>query len=900
MKRFRKILLTTLIAGTLVFGSFDVSAIASEGDVVIVSEESESKPGESKDSSREASDESGNKSETSSGESENRPLESQNPLSEEHPDQGSGKTESPEQIDDGDDSAMPNNDTPVDKSADSADSKENTSPEESKNTPSTGTVSEESESEKTVSAEKQNVSATDTDEKETGEKTAKTQGTGEGTDNTNTDDQTKNKSSEPDGVTSGKTEITKKSAPLKTVSPKRTKGAGDSGDTTEPVVAAADPENPKATVEKASVTVTQYDIPGIFSYSYANEPDSSVESTVNVTGNITVTHLDKPSGINWWDEYPKLPQVMIDLINSMAGTASGVSAQGILALAHPNYPDSSTDYVAGSGASSSVNVGGKLTVEAKDKATGIAAGALGTGNTASVDVKGGVNVSAGGTAVGLDVRSKLGGTTRVSAGSVTAKADDATGIKASATRGASAQITIGGDVQALTDADAPGGTIGVTADNSSGSIEISVDGSMFSGGAGIRSTGEAGNSTVLVRGNVEAGTTGAEIMNGTEGAAGVSAANHDILVENTLSGDEQGILVSRDSVQGLTGVDKDGNPVDKGGALDVTVWQIVKNDRGNVAEIETADGYKAAEKVEKAIKYIIKFEQPAEGGTLSVTDKDKQNLETSHGFEVARETERVLLKVNLKTGYRIIAAYNGLGEKEKLLMDSDGNYYIDVPKGGGVYLTVELGNKYKVRFVDDDNKEEDKRTLLQEDEIEYGKTPSYKGKEPVKKSTVKYTYSFAGWTPDINPVTGDITYTAVYDAAINQYTLTFDPAGGTLNGKTSPYTMTADYDSTINLADAPTRDGYRFLYWKGSEYQAGASYTVKGDHTFTAVWEKEEDEEEKRPASGDDAEADHDDSGSYKSPKTADESRTELWILLVAAAGLGFVTALTQKKRSGF
>ncbi|MBP3879291.1 MAG: InlB B-repeat-containing protein [Lachnospiraceae bacterium] len=814
---------------------------------------------------------------------------------------------------------MPNNDAPVGKPADSADSKENTSPEESKNTPSTGTVSEESESEKTVSAEKQNVSATDTDEKETGEKTAKTQGTGEGTDNTNTDDQTKNKSSEPDGVTSGKTEITKKSAPLKTVSPKRTKGAGDSGDTTEPVVAAASPENPKATVEKASVTVTQSAIPGIFSYSYVDEPDSSAESSVTLTGNMTVTNLYKRSDgtydTNWWDDYPELPhglelpQVLIDLINSIAGDASSVSAGGILAVAHSNYPAGSTDYVAGSGASSSVNVGGKLTVEAKDKATGIAAGALGTGNTASVDVKGGVNVSAGGTAVGLDVRSKQDGTTTVSAGSVTAKADDATGIatgiKASATRGASAQITIGGDVQALTNADAPGGTIGVTADNSSGSIEISVDGSMFSGGAGICSTGEAGSSTVLVRGDVEAGTTGAKIMNETDGAAGVSAANHVILVENTLAGDEQGILVSRDSVQGLTGVDKDGNPVDKGGALDVTVWQIVKNDRGNVAEIETADGYKAAEKVEKAIKYIIKFEQPAEGGTLSVTDKDKQNLETSHGFEVARETERVLLKVDLKTGYKIIAAYNGLGEKEKLLMDSDGNYYIDVPKGGGVYLTVELGNKYKVRFVDDDNKEEDKRTLLQEDEIEYGKTPSYKGKEPVKKSTVKYTYSFAGWTPDINPVTGDITYTAVYDAAINQYTLTFDPAGGTLNGKTSPYTMTADYDSTVNLADAPTRDGYRFLYWKGSEYQAGASYTVKGDHTFTAVWEKEEDEEEKRPASGDDAEADHDhsdddDSGSYKSPKTADESRTELWILLVAAAGLGFVTALTQKKRSGF
>ena len=36
----------------------------------------------------------------------------------------------------------------------------------------------------------------------------------------------------------------------------------------------------------------------------------------------------------------------------------------------------------------------------------------------------------------------------------------------------------------------------------------------------------------------------------------------------------------------------------------------------------------------------------------------------------------------------------------------------------------------------------------------------------------------------------------------------------------------------------PTRTGYTFQYWRGSEYEAGADYTVTGDHTFTAVWEK--------------------------------------------------------------
>ena len=41
----------------------------------------------------------------------------------------------------------------------------------------------------------------------------------------------------------------------------------------------------------------------------------------------------------------------------------------------------------------------------------------------------------------------------------------------------------------------------------------------------------------------------------------------------------------------------------------------------------------------------------------------------------------------------------------------------------------------------------------------------------------------------------------------------------------------------ITLPEAPTREGYKFLYWKGSVYQPGANYTVTGPKTFTAVWE---------------------------------------------------------------
>ena len=70
------------------------------------------------------------------------------------------------------------------------------------------------------------------------------------------------------------------------------------------------------------------------------------------------------------------------------------------------------------------------------------------------------------------------------------------------------------------------------------------------------------------------------------------------------------------------------------------------------------------------------------------------------------------------------------------------------------------------------------------------------------------------------------------------YTITFDPAGGKLNGKEGPVTLECAYGLSITIPDAPEREGYKFLYWKGSEYHPGQEYTVTGDHTFVAQWEQ--------------------------------------------------------------
>lgn len=114
---------------------------------------------------------------------------------------------------------------------------------------------------------------------------------------------------------------------------------------------------------------------------------------------------------------------------------------------------------------------------------------------------------------------------------------------------------------------------------------------------------------------------------------------------------------------------------------------------------------------------------------------------------------------------------------------------------------------------------------------------------------------------------------------INGYTITVDPNGGNWNGDKAKRMQDFAKGDIFTLPEAPERDGYKFLYWKGSEYQPGDTYVVQGDHTFTAEWEKVE----KKPARVD------------KTPKTGDSLDMTVYAGLLAMMSMGVLLILKKK-----
>ena len=112
----------------------------------------------------------------------------------------------------------------------------------------------------------------------------------------------------------------------------------------------------------------------------------------------------------------------------------------------------------------------------------------------------------------------------------------------------------------------------------------------------------------------------------------------------------------------------------------------------------------------------------------------------------------------------------------------------------------------------------------------YGDTPSYKGVTPVKAADESGSYIFNGWG-QLETVTGDKIYTAVFISTANTYTITWDVNGEKLT-ETYKYGDTPTYKGVTPTKEATAQYSYTFTGW-------GEVTAVTGNKTYTAQFTAE-------------------------------------------------------------
>ncbi len=142
---------------------------------------------------------------------------------------------------------------------------------------------------------------------------------------------------------------------------------------------------------------------------------------------------------------------------------------------------------------------------------------------------------------------------------------------------------------------------------------------------------------------------------------------------------------------------------------------------------------------------------------------------------------------------------------------------------------AQLRRSYDVKWLDEDGV-----TELFVTNVPYGSMPEYLGVEPTKASTVQYDYPFAGWTPELEPVTSNAAYTAKFDATLREYTISWQKWDGT-----ELFTTNVPYGATpVYLGETPTEPSnaqYDYVFSGWDREIAPVTGTATYHSMFTGV-----------------------------------------------------------------
>lgn len=184
--------------------------------------------------------------------------------------------------------------------------------------------------------------------------------------------------------------------------------------------------------------------------------------------------------------------------------------------------------------------------------------------------------------------------------------------------------------------------------------------------------------------------------------------------------------------------------------------------------------------------------------------------------------EDVTVKAKPDTGYHFVN-----WTIDGNVVSTNANYTFTVSGPADLKANFAI-NTYTVKFVNDDG------TLLREGQFVYGSTAFYQvNATPTKKATAQYTYTFAGWDKKLGTVTEDITYTAVYDATVNKYKITFqNEDGSVLQTSEVEYGKLPVFEKGTPTKASTVQESFTFAGWDKdiSKVTGEAVYTA----TYTA------------------------------------------------------------------
>lgn len=361
--------------------------------------------------------------------------------------------------------------------------------------------------------------------------------------------------------------------------------------------------------------------------------------------------------------------------------------------------------IAGNG-STYITVGGDVRSNG-GSATGVFLNSRADDAETNVDIGGAVNAAGSTEAMGLEINPTAHNTNEIYVGKgISASAAKATGVNVSAQNTSNTTINIGKDssgnaitVRSSGDNNDQAFSSGIYAQlETGGSSTINVEGNIVvsSEAAGTRGIyadgGDRTNLNIQVKGDVTSNGTGIYTKDMTR------AQSTDIIIDGTV----------KSTANNIPAVILDQSSIDNG-QVSITAWKIESNEgtelfgKNDGAGIQINDNSQNA--VASHISYIIRVTQPEINNTpanvLSLAKADGTAWDNKKAWNngagvaptmlnVAGENQKVYVKLDVPAGYQLAGVYADSARTVALTQDENGSYYLTVPRGGGIDVSVAL------------------------------------------------------------------------------------------------------------------------------------------------------------------------------------------------------------------